>query len=82
MFYFTRTVDLPEGSEVEVDFMADDDGNINFYGESGLPDGIVEDCAWDDAWQWWHDHGWDEALQAEADDAADAKYERMREERE
>lgn len=82
MFYFTRTVDLPDGSEVEVDFMADDDGNMDFDGESGLPEGHIEDFALDAAYDWWHGQGWNEALQAEADDAADAKYERMREDRE
>jgi len=81
MFYFTRTVDLPDGSEVDVEFTADDDGNMDFDGESGLPEGI-EGPAWDAAYNWWHGQGWHEALQAEADDAADAKYERMRDERE
>lgn len=81
MFYFTRTVDLPDGSEVEVDFTADDDGNVEFDGESGLPDG-VEYLAWVRAREWWQADGWGQALQDEADEAADAKYERMREDRE
>jgi hypothetical protein len=81
MFYFTRTVDLPDGSEVDVDFTADDDGNVEFDGESGLPDDI-EARALDAANDWWQVDGWGQALQDEADEAADAKYERMREDRE
>jgi len=72
MFYFTRTVDLPDGTEVEVDFTADDDGNV----DSDDPEADIAA-----AQAYWANEGWQQAEQDAADEYGDYKYEQRRDDR-
>ena len=83
-FHFTKCFITPGDDEIEIEFTADDDGNVkmskaDIAGITELIGADELDRQFEIIQDWWVETGWNEAAEARALDHGDYLYERSKE---